>query len=463
MDKLEFLKIARDWYLGMESISDFEFDTYEEELRKKYPDWDYRDHLDLQGVDHLHYIPMEKIPKVKDKSITPTSLISKYGGTLDYLPKYDGCGVCLYYKDGKLHDVLTRSNQVSGKRQYDKFKSMVPTDLPNKDIVAIECEAVIDLKHGWDQKSRSKANGLVNSNSMQEECEKLLTLVAFKVRFKDNRSEFINELIDLPTIRYKDNVTFLPSPVSSGSFVKNVFTGMNKNRDTIQALCDGIVLIKDPDFNGVDRAYKLYANDMKTSTITNIEWNLHPESLKYVPKYRYTPVELDGTICKAASATGLKTLRRDRCGVGSTVQVQKSGVTIPKVIPIKGQESDVFNLPIICGCNTLISEKDELNDGLYCPNEKCHVIKDKLTQKLNESKYSSFEEFLRRDPLRFIREVVKVPRFNADQLDTSEDLYDFDLMQTSVHEVVTSLCHLTELQLKVLTIFTKRFINNGLK
>lgn len=383
--KEQILEVARNWYLGLDTdspMSDLEFDALENEILKEDPAWDYRDHLNLQGETKTHYVDMTKVNKFQEtergmdevfKDLrTKKGLISN--------PKLDGGGLILYYKKGKLYDALTRSSQKDGKRQYDKVKTMVPTVIENKKIVAIECEAVVDLKHGFGDLSRQKATGLLNSNSLQEECEKYLTIAAFKVRYEEENlmAKKAKDLSDLPTLMNGNNITFHPIPLNEGTYQGNKYTCKHLGTHDVTYLIDGIVAHFDPYSaihdeylankkikSGRDAvAHKLYFNEKKFSTITDIEWNLHIGALKYVPKYKYNTVNVDGTNCSAATAGGTAQLFKMKCGIGAEVEIIKAGLTIPQVLrPVSLTQN--FGYEVVMKDLTMISpEVDKLMESI---------------------------------------------------------------------------------------------------
>lgn len=351
-DNLEHL--AKAWYLGIdndESISDMMFDDLENEILKEDPNYNYRSTIESQGDTRTHYFSMNKVRKVqeKEKSMQEVYDEAKLSDE-ETAPKYDGSGLALYYNNGKLYDALTRSSQATGKRQLEKILSMVPNTLKNKDIVAIECEVVVDLVHGLGDSSRSKANGLVNSNSMQQECEELLTVIGFKLRYKQGKEpesilQMLKDLQDIPSVKVGSNYTYVSTPVNTGEYKGNKYTGTTKDGIVVQALIDGIVSYFNVDSKSYNKyldkkwikpgmdsiAQKIYFNEKKESTITDIEWNLHQSSLKYVPKYIYDTVIVDGTNCSRANVGGTAQLKSMQCGIGAKVEVIKAGLTIPQV------------------------------------------------------------------------------------------------------------------------------------
>lgn len=520
--KSELLELAKSWYTGLESvesISDMEFDRMENEIKKLDPSWDYRVHLDSQGDSRKHYYPMKKVLKRQELIYSMSEVfeqVESLGGVT--APKYDGAGICLYYSEGILFDAITRSSQESGKRQISKVSNMVPKEILNRDIVAIECEAIVDLKHGFGDSSRSKANGLVNSNSKQEECEKYLTLVGFKLRYKNDEvvsvDKMSKDLFSIQSILIGSNYTFITTPLSEGSYKGNKFVSKE-----VKSLIDGVVSYFDigsSTYNhylnlgyikegATELAQKIYFNEKKVTKVTGIEWNLHPGALKYVPKYVYNSVNVDGTNCSRATGGGTAQLKKMKCGIGSEVEIIKAGLTIPQVFRptsnktdfvisvnlnqsflsqelesiaemvnlsledmdevdivdndisfgkfidikvntdlytldksiliiksvLKSHASEVnyervdesinllntsedFGLPIECECGTSMDWSDELNGGLYCPNEICEENEKQMRLYLSELGYSA-KELLKNDTNKFIAGLMKCPRFGGEK------------------------------------------------
>lgn len=327
--KDELVEIALAWYSNSDkedAISDLAFDKKEKEIKDLDPDWDYRLHLYPQGSDHVHPYPMDKVKKMQEMNRSMQEVLNEVlleKGTHSS-PKYDGGGLALYYREGLLTNAITRSSQISGKNQLAKMMKMVPQVLDDTDIVAIECEAICTFDKGWGDLSRQNACGLLNSNSLQDRVESDLTIIGFKVRYKDGvEKDWIEGTKKLPTVKVGGNITFMPTPFNEGKYEGNKFYC-----DQFSALIDGIVIYK----NGESLAHKLYFNEKKVSKITKIEWNHTSSSLKYVPKYIYDSVSIDGTDCSRAACGGTADLKKQKTGVGAEVEVIKSGLTIPQVL-----------------------------------------------------------------------------------------------------------------------------------
>lgn len=413
--KDELLEIAKKWYSGEalpeESVSDLQFDRMEKSILAEDPNWDYRIELDMQGNSRTHYYPM---PKIKKRQETTKSMQEVFKEKLNTkgiytLPKYDGGGLTLYYNEGILYDAITRSSQIAGKRQLAKVSDMVPRELDDKDIVALECEVICTLDKGRGDLSRQAATGLLNSNSLQERCEKELTIVVLKIRYKDGiKKNWADELQYLPHVALHGcNITFLPSPINEGKYEGNKFFSTN-----FSALIDGIVEYND--LTNEYMAHKLYFNEKKKVTMKKIFWGFTPTSLKWVPKYEFDTVKIDGTNVSCATAGGTAQLKAMKCGKGAEVYVIKSGLTIPQVMGLVEGDlgSEDYCLPTPCSCGTPLTWDDELNGGLYCSNTSCDKIIDVLQKQLDASG-KSLDEILKYDPIKFIEAYMKVPRFGG--------------------------------------------------
>lgn len=333
--KEELLEIAIEWYANsssQDSVSDLEFDEKENAIKKLDPDWDYRLHLYEAGTDVKHHYPMIKVAKMQEVERSMDEVFEDMNSKVGSInaPKYDGGGIALYYREGVLFDAITRSSQMTGKSQLTKMMSMVPLTLEDKDIVAIECEAVCSKDKGFGDLARQNACGLLNSNSMQEKVEENLTVIAFKVRFKNEEEmDWVKATKALPTLKKGNNITFMPTPFNEGVYSGNKFT-----IGELEFLIDGIVEFHD----GESLAHKLYYNDKKDSVIEKLEYNHTPSSLKYVPKYIYESVNIDGTECSRATASGTAEMKSKKAGVGAKVEIIKSGLTIPQVFRVKAKE-----------------------------------------------------------------------------------------------------------------------------
>lgn len=368
----ELVRMANEWYKGKKSMSDKDFDRFENEVKAENPDFNYRLYLDLDGETVNHPIKFPYLDKKQiDKYDLERSDIKKLLNSLEnkgYLmyPKLSGCSLVEYYdEDGNLEDIITKSNDFNGKRKMKSFKGMVPHKVP-KGIRAINNEVIVDLNRGFGYISESKANGLVNSKHKASEVEDLCTLCVWDIQLWDDctksKTELLKELDDLSTPSFK---ILHGKPYSIDSIEWN-----NKYKeDGIESIIDGWV-IYDKDHK-LKCALKFYFNESAEVKV-KIEWLLS-DKLGLIPKFNFKEVKLEGHKTKRCATNGINTLIEKNVGDGSTIVVARVNSTIPQMVSIIDRKPFVF--PKCPTCKTQTSIDDVLKSVLYCPNPMC---KDKI-------------------------------------------------------------------------------------
>ena len=142
---------------------------------------------------------------------------------LTWIPKYDGSSLAAYYDPdtGRCVRVVTIGGSNLGDwgiDQTEKFAKFFP-NTSGTGIIAMQAECLIALEHGFSEKSRQKANGLVNASYEPMSCRDFLAGSQAKTRtqadyekylakFKENQESVqaeIEEYIGIRCFRYFTN------------------------------------------------------------------------------------------------------------------------------------------------------------------------------------------------------------------------------------------------------------------
>lgn len=103
-------------------------------------------------------------------------------------------------------------------------------------------------------------------------------------------------------------------------------------------------------------------------TIKEIEWSSEG-AYHLAPVAIFDPVECGGAVIKRAHLKSLQWMRENNCGVGTIVELIRSGDVIPKITKVISNLVYEITIPNVCPvCNSLLIE-----DGafLLCSNEMC--------------------------------------------------------------------------------------------
>ena len=360
MRNLELLIIAaNDYYNGrLTGMSDEAYDKLLREEKEFDPSFNIFDyvHYDEQYIKVKHSIKIPVWSKSTDWKLM-NSLFESYLVT----PKFDGCSIVVYYTDGKLNNIITRSNEVEGVIQTKKLKDKVPQEVDSK-VKAILCEAVCI-------ESRQKANGLINSKYKQDEVDELLTLMPFDV---------ITTIPMTYSERFK-LAGLKPFSINrvQAEEIRDKYTCYFEGIGDIP--CDGLVGYSDVYPTKPAQILKLYGMDFADSVITKVQPILSYDSMTFSLTYWFNPVELGGsTIKKVGNAGSYKTCKEKKLGVGSKVQVRLAKQVIPQ-LKSSDEWDDKLDQTIYCPyCGEPLVE---FEGKLVCKNNNCSSIIDYFAHK----------------------------------------------------------------------------------
>lgn len=336
------------------------------------PDYEY-DLIDnlIQDVEN---IKIEKIPAKAGKTKLPINMFSlnkvwdfsKIHKTKNVvlMDKLDGIS-CLIYK-GKTY---TRGNGIYGHEINIIKKKYTSSKLLND--YAIRGEIVVSKKKLDKEKytnTRTMANSFVARNEKSQFCDfvayELISLqgedlspeqqlkilqqnnynVVYNCFVEDLTEDFLNNFLNL---RLKN------SEYDIDGIVLNFSDIIRTSRNLTANPKHAIAFKKN--FKGVD------------TTIIDIKWNLGTTGI-YIPVLHINKIEISGSKISKVTGHNLNYLKRKKIGIGSKVEIVKSGQVIPHVVNVYTYSSN-YNLPKDADQTTgmLISP---LNENLYIQSKK---------------------------------------------------------------------------------------------
>lgn len=367
-------------------------------------------------VDNADYIT--DVPKVQVKGSMYDSLLGylrsnsvidhesvSYGDDicdLRLIPKYDGSSIICYYENGIPYKVVTAGGMNKNGQGVDqtwKLLKYFPEIDPR--IKSLHCEALVSLEHGFGEKSRQKANGLINStkDNMLEEVDKYINIRAFRY-FSDYDLDYLEIMRSLPMVSNEngdikfsagwtytyDEMFGLDSPYSLSS---NELESDIINTPTGTFLIDGWVFYTK--LGKVIQAMKFHsAGRGEFSKVIEIKWSDNSKKGKdsFSAVAVIEPIEIRGSKITKPSCPVNKIIK-DGLGIGSLVSIILANETIPKVDQVNTRSNKV-NLPT-CPCGTLVTLDSVFGNNLKCPNPDCSYRYNNMSRYLEDG---SMDEFL---------------------------------------------------------------------
>lgn len=398
-----YIKAKAEYYKGTPIMSDFEFDTLEEELKLENSTIVELVDGDVSpGERYPHMNPMLSLEKlqVMDETEFPVDdlqlFFNKRPDKRNYIeatPKFDGSAMSLKYVDGVLVQALTRggSDSKGGLDKTDKLKLLVPVTIDIMGTVEIRGEIVIDTEvfaKKYSIKYKNERNfvaGIMNKDTEWEDIVPDFEFVAYHlVRDADTRpahqENTMDKLFELGFNRYHAPMVIESS--SALEFFKSAYFEFKKYRESICPYrLDGIVLKMNSDCReqmGENNHHPKWAlaikfpPDEQITKINDIIWQLGPSGAM-TPIAALEPINLDGTTVKQASLHNLGKIEENECWPGATVIIAKKGDIIPQVIKVVTGASTKSKIPTNCPeCNEdLAISESKTSKQLYCPNEEC--------------------------------------------------------------------------------------------
>lgn len=340
--------------------------VYDEQLsRIKAEDPEFNIYDFQPNFDNADYVPHRKgITEIEKEYIHEIEDHWNHEEGVHKLPKWDGSGLVLYYTRGEFVRAVSMRDKEAGVDQTEKFRSFVPERI-SSDISFIRCEELVDRR--LDDNARGKANGLMTSQYLQEEIDEKCTLMAFAAHNLSGKKipyeEWAYEIGRKEIIRENGIPKFYVSPcVEELTLLDRGFAGLKDKFVDFQFAVDGIVWYE------YDSAYKY---DYLTSALTKVKelvWSETEREMLFAT-VSVEPVELEGTTVRNPSSNGTPNLIRMGIAPGCTVEVIRSGVTIPKIINVIDPKP--FEYPKCPHCGYQMTEDDIYSAGLKCGNRDC--------------------------------------------------------------------------------------------
>lgn len=369
-------------------LSDDEYDLLEAQaLEEGFSVRDYVFERWMKGKKTMnHYITKFKKQKVVGCSMLDAMQKVDPNHELYWNLKYDGSSIAIYL-DGEGHpqNIVTVGNLNTtslGVDQTWKLLGHLPTQFP-KDIMAIQCEALIDTERwkGQAERSRQKANGLINSKDMADEVDNYLILVAYRYYLKDGSvmSDYREELGKIPvkTSEKDGHIMFAPATTWTLKELEEIgeegYTETDLTKTPLGTfLNDGwVAYSKDGVCQGALKFSGAGKGDI-TTTVRGIQWNDQTPKGKdsWSANVLIDPVLVRGVEIKKPSAGSVGKLVKERITKGAEVTIILANSTIPMVGQTVKAGGGDYQWPT-CSCGYQLSEKDVYGSLLKCGNPLC--------------------------------------------------------------------------------------------
>jgi DNA ligase (NAD+) len=381
----QYLRWKYEYYiLGAPTIPDSVFDENENKLRQQnnpvielvdFPTIKEIEELGLDPEDivdncekddnyYPHLTPMLSLEKtqVNDEQNLPLHELENFlkrtsAEEFECTMKYDGNGIELIYRQGKLNQALTRGRKTEGKDKTDKISHLVPTEIEmEKYTYQIRGELVIE-EQIWHQKynrpepgkvsnPRNYVAGVLGRDYYSLEELNDLVFIAYDMEyFNEKTGEHYpvrNTMTTLKELGFNQKYEPLVLKMKNVSDFEEIYKQMKTYRAQSPYWIDGIVL-KYPETLrhklGETNHHPKWAMAVKfppslvQTTINEITWTMGKDG-EFTPVALVEPTILDGTVVRRASLHNLGYIVNNGCFPGAKVTIAKKGEIIPQIIDI---------------------------------------------------------------------------------------------------------------------------------
>ena len=334
-DKIELTlnQLANKYYNGESIISDSEWDTLYEWYREKNPSSEFFNLVGSTPLEGKIKLPiyMGSLNKIKPESKEYSKFISK-AYDLIISEKLDGVSLLVKYHNQSIQ-LFTRGNGTYGQNVSHILAFLPPFPQLTQNIV-IRGELILPQKVESSQNLRNIISGQVNAKKPNKTILQQADFVGYSLpNFKLEPYQQFQQLNQwgFKTPRY----VF----IHQKQIVTYDFSQMLKEwRSQSQYDIDGIVISYNQ-YETVDigsnpklsKAFKTILQDqIAKSRVIHIKWNLTKD--KYLkPVIQVEPIEIGKCTIKHITGNNAKFIQDHKIGIGSQVEIIRSGDVIPKI------------------------------------------------------------------------------------------------------------------------------------
>lgn len=346
------LRDANDAYYNKKPfLDDNQYDIIKEYIEEHYPTHKVLQEIGAPIEKNKVKLPyfMGSMDKIKPDTKALYSWMEKYDGPYILSTKLDGISG-LYYTEGGVRKLYTRGNGTFGQ----DISHLIPyLNLPDKDGLAIRGEIIMakelfksKYSNDW-ANARNLVAGIVNSKTKDVNKFNDLTFLAYELitPIKSTSEQFTF----LETLNMHVALNIVQTSITNELLSETLISW----RDGYQYEIDGVIVKDDaitkPNTEGNPDnafAFKMVLSDQVVEAkVVDVLWT--PSKDGYLkPRVRIEPVVIGGARIEYATAFNGSFVEEHKIGVGSVIQMVRSGDVIPHILNVihpseKGKMPDI--------------------------------------------------------------------------------------------------------------------------
>lgn len=367
------------YLIGMEVISDYEYDKLVDELKELHPKSEILKQItytktfdpNIQEEDKVELpTSMGTLNKIYDKDLDLVKEMLKTG-PLSLSPKFDGMAIQLKYVEGELIGAYSRGNGVIGQNvsKAIAFVPSIPKNIKDKNDIIVVGELVctkdkfkILEKQGYSL-IRAVVPGVVCSKSKINLSENF-TFFGFEIRLQDNNPNTrFDRLTDLGFLNIKKMIKTVTTFEEFNEYKKFI----HDNRDNLPFPIDGLVI---EDIQSGNRIAYKFENKLFYAKIERIFYKTGKTGMIMPCIELYSGTKFEGKEMKYVSGGSMDTILKNGIVPDCTVELELTGdvgIFIKRVIKYDNPDKSL-EVPKNCpDCGSLIVKKGA---NIFCSNPK---------------------------------------------------------------------------------------------
>ena len=399
----KLMECKDEYYNGVPSLSDVEYDKIEVELRELNPE-----HPALWYVGASSKVSKKAEHKIKMGSLakaTDTDELKKWfskfpkGSQVLIMSKLDGLSLELIYKDGKFVQAITRGDGLEGEDITNKLKFDFPKEINFQGDISVRGEVIYpkDIPDEIKDKYSNLRNGASGALRKGDEDSKYLTFMAFDIIGEDSKTHY-EKLKELKQSKFR---VIFAKRTNSLKVLQGLIEQEFKIREQKLFEVDGVVIRVDDEklYNEVSKTWQRPEGaiavkpeaDIQKSILNGVKWQLGRTGI-ITPVAEIEPTEIMGVVVRNISLCNLDEIERLDIAIGDEIIISRRGDVIPKIERVFaiGKKRKKIKVPEIC---PECGEQEILQDGAFikCMNMNCSgTMKSKILYWCNKNKMMGF-------------------------------------------------------------------------
>jgi len=450
----EIIKHKALYYQGRPEISDSDYDSLEEELRKLDPN---NPTLQIVGstTSASDKIKHDKKMLSLEKTYVLDDLVS-WMGKEEILStmKLDGISCSLIYQDGELALAKTRGDGTYGENITKKVMwiSNVPKFIKNKYKVEVRGELYCDEESFFKlsnemtsiglEKPTSQRNivaGLMGRKDNLELC-RYIKFMAFDyisdepLKFEEDKFKHLSKHEFLiPDYEIHKTKSSLEDVVERA---RNFMTEGDYQIDGLVFTYNKMSIHDELGETSHHPRYKLafkFQGESKTTTLNEIIWSVSRNGI-LTPVGDVEPVELSGAMISRVTLHNYGMVAANNLKAGDVIEIIRSGEVIPKFLSVVKSSKNKFEIPDHCpSCDSKVEIRDIRifckND--YCPGKNKEIILN-FIQKIGIEDLSGkrLDELIKAKMVKTIPDLYRLEASDLMKLDKVKDKLSQKLIES---------------------------------